>query len=158
MAEALRVGIAGLGTVGGSVARVLSHKASELTRQCGRPIVVTAVSARDASRDRGVDLSSAQWFVDPVKLAENADIDVFVELIGGDEGPARASVKAALDATKADVTFGSQIRSYVFQPYTMVNDHRTELKIPDVQRVMDGDIDPFVEAYLKQVNEGSARE
>jgi peptide chain release factor 2 len=65
--------------------------------------------------------------------------------------------KAALDATKADVTFGSQIRSYVFQPYTMVNDHRTELKIPDVQKVMDGNIDPFVEAYLKlSANGGSA--
>lgn len=59
------------------------------------------------------------------------------------------AAKAALDATKADVSFGSQIRSYVFQPYTMVNDHRTELKIPDVQKVMDGGIDPFVEAYLK---------
>jgi peptide chain release factor 2 len=46
------------------------------------------------------------------------------------------------------VSFGNQIRSYVFQPYTMVNDHRTELKIPDVQRIMDGDIDPFIEAYL----------
>ncbi len=66
--------------------------------------------------------------------------------------------KAELDATKADVTFGSQIRSYVFQPYTMVNDHRTELKIPDVQRVMDGDVDPFIEAYLKRAAErtGSA--
>ncbi|MHB1223177.1 MAG: peptide chain release factor 2 [Gemmatimonadaceae bacterium] len=59
------------------------------------------------------------------------------------------AAKAALDATKADVSFGSQIRSYVFQPYTMVNDHRTELKIPDVQKVMDGGIDPFIEAYLK---------
>lgn len=59
------------------------------------------------------------------------------------------AVRAALDATKSDVSFGSQIRSYVFQPYTMVNDHRTELKIPDVQRVMDGGIDPFIEAYLK---------
>ena len=58
--------------------------------------------------------------------------------------------KAALDATKADVSFGSQIRSYVFQPYTMVNDHRTELKITDVQKVMDGWIDPFMEAYLKR--------
>jgi len=58
--------------------------------------------------------------------------------------------KAELDATKSDVSFGSQIRSYVFQPYTMVNDHRTELKIPDVQKVMDGGIDPFIEAYLKQ--------
>jgi peptide chain release factor 2 len=68
-----------------------------------------------------------------------------------------AKKKAELDATKADVTFGSQIRSYVFQPYTMVNDHRTELKIPDVQRVMDGDIDPFIEAYLTRSNgNGSA--
>jgi peptide chain release factor 2 len=64
--------------------------------------------------------------------------------------------KAELDATKADVTFGSQIRSYVFQPYTMVNDHRTELKIPDVQRVMDGDIDPFIEAFLKQRAAGAS--
>jgi len=66
------------------------------------------------------------------------------------------AAKALVEATKADVTFGSQIRSYVFQPYTMVNDHRTELKIPDVQRVMDGDIEPFIEAYLKQANEGAA--
>ncbi len=64
------------------------------------------------------------------------------------EAEKQARKKAELDATKADVTFGSQIRSYVFQPYTMVNDHRTELKIPDVQKVMDGGIDPFIEAYL----------
>jgi peptide chain release factor 2 len=57
--------------------------------------------------------------------------------------------KAEMDANKSDVSFGSQIRSYVFQPYTMVNDHRTELKIPDVQKVMDGGIDPFIEAFLK---------
>jgi len=61
----------------------------------------------------------------------------------------REREKAALDSTKTDVSFGSQIRSYVFQPYTMVNDHRTELKIPDVQKVMDGGIDPFITAYLK---------
>ena len=60
------------------------------------------------------------------------------------------AAKAALDATKSDVSFGSQIRSYVFQPYTMVNDHRTELKLTDVHKVMDGAIDPFIEAYLKQ--------
>ena len=70
------------------------------------------------------------------------------------EAEKQAAEKAKLDATKADVTFGSQIRSYVFQPYTMVNDHRTELKIPDVQKVMDGGIDPFVEAYLKQMGAG----
>ena len=61
--------------------------------------------------------------------------------------------KAEFDANKSDVSFGSQIRSYVFQPYTMVNDHRTELKIPDVQKVMDGGIDPFIRAYLKQTGE-----
>jgi peptide chain release factor 2 len=72
------------------------------------------------------------------------------------EAEKQAAEKAKLDATKADVTFGSQIRSYVFQPYTMVNDHRTELKIPDVQKVMDGGIDPFVEAYLKQTGAGGA--
>ena len=70
------------------------------------------------------------------------------------EAEKQAAEKAKLDATKADVTFGSQIRSYVFQPYTMVNDHRTELKIPDVQKVMDGGIDPFIEAYLKRVGAG----
>ena len=68
------------------------------------------------------------------------------------EAEKQAAEKAKLDATKADVTFGSQIRSYVFQPYTMVNDHRTELKIPDVQKVMDGGIDPFIEAFLKQTS------
>ena len=65
------------------------------------------------------------------------------------EADKQQAVKDAINATKSDVSFGSQIRSYVFQPYTMVNDHRTELKIPDVQKVMDGDIDPFIEAFLK---------
>lgn len=71
------------------------------------------------------------------------------------EADKQAAAKAKLDATKSDVSFGSQIRSYVFQPYTMVNDHRTELKIPDVQRIMDGDIDEFIEAYLKQFGAGA---
>jgi peptide chain release factor 2 len=66
----------------------------------------------------------------------------------------RQAVKAEFDAEKKDITFGSQIRSYVFQPYTMVNDHRTELKIGDVHRVMDGDIDAFIEAYLKRFGAG----
>ncbi|HNV77594.1 MAG TPA: peptide chain release factor-like protein, partial [Gemmatimonadaceae bacterium] len=72
------------------------------------------------------------------------------------EADKQAAAKAKLDSTKSDVSFGSQIRSYVFQPYTMVNDHRTELKIPDVQRIMDGDIDEFIEAYLKQYGAGAA--
>ncbi len=58
--------------------------------------------------------------------------------------------RAALEATKAPIEWGSQIRSYVFQPYTMVNDHRTEVKVTDVQKVMDGDLDPFIEGFLKK--------
>jgi homoserine dehydrogenase len=104
MAEALRVGIAGLGTVGASVVRVMSGKAAELTRQCGRDLVVAGVSARDRSRDRGIDLGAAKWFDNPVELAGAAEIDVFVELIGGDEGPALACVKAALEAGRHVVT------------------------------------------------------
>ncbi len=64
--------------------------------------------------------------------------------------------RAVLEATKTEIGFGNQIRSYVFQPYTMVNDHRTELKITDVQGVMDGDLDPFIEAYLKKIGATSA--
>ena len=104
MAEALRVGIAGLGTVGASVVRVITEKAAELTRQCGRELVVTGVAARDRSRDRGIDLGTATWFDDPVELARSADIDVFVELIGGEEGAALACVKAALEAGRHVVT------------------------------------------------------
>jgi peptide chain release factor 2 len=58
--------------------------------------------------------------------------------------------KAKLESTKTDIGWGSQIRSYVFQPYTMVNDHRTDLKLGDVGKVMDGDLDPFIHAYLRE--------
>ncbi len=104
MAEALRVGIAGLGTVGASVARVLTEKAAELTRQCGRDVVVSAVSARDRNKDRGVDLGNVLWLDNPVDLASSNNIDVFVELIGGSDGAALACVKAALESGRHVVT------------------------------------------------------
>ena len=66
------------------------------------------------------------------------------------EAEKQAKKKAEMDSAKQDVSFGSQIRSYVLSPYTMANDLRTELKITDVQRVLDGDIDAFIEAFLKQ--------
>ncbi len=62
----------------------------------------------------------------------------------------REQKRAELEATKTDNSWGNQIRSYVFQPYTLVNDHRTELKVSDVRSVMDGEIDEFMEAYLKR--------
>ena len=111
MVEALRIGIAGLGTVGVSVVRCMAEKEAELTRQCGRTITVTAVFARDRTRDRGIDLGGAQWFNDPVELARTADIDVFVELIGGDSGPAFEAVKAALNAGRHVVTANKALLS-----------------------------------------------
>jgi len=111
MAEALRIGIAGLGTVGASVVRMLGVKGAELTRQCGREIATVAVSARDRSRDRGVDLGNAQWFDDPVSLARSAEIDVFVELIGGEDGAALESVRTALEAGRHVVTANKALLS-----------------------------------------------
>ncbi|ANG96078.1 homoserine dehydrogenase [Brucella pseudogrignonensis] len=104
MSDALRIGVAGLGTVGASVLRILRDKAEMLTRQCGKQVTVTAVSARDRTRDRGVDLGGIEWFDDPIELAKSANIDVFVELIGGDEGPAKTAVEAALRASHHVVT------------------------------------------------------
>jgi peptide chain release factor 2 len=68
----------------------------------------------------------------------------------------REAKKAEHDKQKTENAFGNQIRSYVFQPYTMVNDHRTELKVTDVQKVMDGDLDPFIEAFLKRYGSKAA--
>jgi homoserine dehydrogenase len=92
---ALRIGIAGLGTVGSAVARNIVEHGASLAARCGRPLELTAVSARDKRKDRG-PLGKAEWFDDPVKLAQSAPIDLFVELMGGEGGAAKASVEAAL--------------------------------------------------------------
>ncbi len=97
MADALKVGIAGLGTVGASLVRIIQNRANELATTCGRAIEITAVTARDRTRDRGIDISRIQWFDTPEQLAREADIDVFVELVGGAEGAAANSVRAALE-------------------------------------------------------------
>lgn len=96
MANALKIGVAGLGTVGASLVRILQTRANALTVACGRPISVAAVSARDASKDRGILMDDIAWYADPVEMAKHADIDVFVELVGGAEGAAEQSVRAAL--------------------------------------------------------------
>jgi homoserine dehydrogenase len=103
MTQTLRLGIAGLGTVGAAVVGMVARRAEALSAS-GRSVVVTAVSARDKSRDRGLDLSGFTWFDDPVALARSGDIDVFVELVGGAEGPAKAAVEAAIASGKHVVT------------------------------------------------------
>ena len=94
--KSLRVGIAGLGTVGARVARLLVEQDQALAVKCGRTLELKAVSARSKSKDRGFTQDGIEWFDDPVQLATSAPIDVFVELMGGEGGPAKASVEAAL--------------------------------------------------------------
>ncbi|KAB0680906.1 homoserine dehydrogenase [Aureimonas leprariae] len=96
MPTPLRIGVAGLGTVGASLVRLIAEKGEGYAQRAGRPLSVTAVSARDRSKDRGLDLGTQEWFDDPVELAAKADIDLFVELVGGSEGAALEAVKAAL--------------------------------------------------------------
>jgi len=104
MTEPLRVGLAGLGTVGAGVARLLADNADLIALRAGRPLVVTAVSARNRGRDRGVDLSAAAWEDDPVALAARPDVDVVVEVMGGSDGPALATARAALTGGRHLVT------------------------------------------------------
>ncbi|WP_425043998.1 homoserine dehydrogenase [Primorskyibacter sp. S87] len=104
MTQPLRIGIAGLGTVGIGVVKIIRRQADLLKARTGRPIVISAVSARDASKDRGVSLSGFDWESDPVALATRDDVDVFVELMGGSEGAAKDAIEAALAAGKDVVT------------------------------------------------------
>ena len=101
--DALRIAVAGLGTVGAAVIAILQRDATRLAARCGRPIEVAGVTARNRARKRTVDISSYDWAADPVALAKS-ECDVFVELIGGDEGPAREAVETALDAGRHVVT------------------------------------------------------
>lgn len=112
MADALKIGIAGLGTVGASLVRIIQSRANELAVTCGRPVKIVAVSARDRSKDRGLDLGGIEWFGGPVDLAQKADIDVFVELIGGSEGAANAAVRAALARGLHVVTANKALLAY----------------------------------------------
>ncbi len=104
MVAPLKVGLAGLGTVGASVVRLIAAQHAELAAKCGRPVEVVAVSARSRGKDRGIDMKKLRWVADPVELAADPGIDAFVELIGGDGNPARAAVGSALQAGKAVVT------------------------------------------------------
>jgi homoserine dehydrogenase len=104
MTNPLRLGIAGLGTVGTGTVKIVEKHAEMLTRRTGRPISISAVSARSRKRDRGIDLTPYAWEDDPVALAKRDDVDVFIELMGGENGPAKASVEAAIAAGKHVVT------------------------------------------------------
>ncbi|SDD81618.1 homoserine dehydrogenase [Paracoccus isoporae] len=104
MSAPLRLGIAGLGTVGIGVVKIIQKHADLIAARSGRAITVTAVSARDRLKNRDADLSAYEWVADPVELAKRDDVDLYVELIGGESGVARESVEAALRAGKDVVT------------------------------------------------------
>jgi homoserine dehydrogenase len=104
MIAPLKVGLAGLGTVGASVLRLLAQQREALAARSGRSVDIVAVSARSRTKDRGVDLKKMRWLSDPVKLASDPEIDAFVELMGGAGDPARGAVAAALKAGKSVVT------------------------------------------------------
>ncbi len=104
MTTPLRLGIAGLGTVGVGVMRILRQKAATLEARTGRAITVSAICARSRSKDRGIPLDGYAWEDDPVALAQRDDVDVFVELMGGEDGPAKAATEAAIAAGKDVVT------------------------------------------------------
>ncbi|MCH2095688.1 MAG: homoserine dehydrogenase [Rhodobacteraceae bacterium] len=104
MSDSLRLGIAGLGTVGAGVVKIVRRKQALLAARSGRAIEISAVSARNRDKDRGVPLGDYAWEDDPVALAGRDDVDVFVELIGGSDGPAKAATETALKAGKDVVT------------------------------------------------------
>lgn len=104
MKGSLKIAIAGLGTVGGGVAKLLAANRDLITRRAGRPIEIVAVNARDRQRDRGFDLSQFEWVDDTQALAGRKDVDVVVELIGGADGPALALARATIASGKAFVT------------------------------------------------------
>lgn len=100
----LRVGVAGLGTVGASLARLILTRSDLLSAEGARPLQLTAISARDASKDRGFDTTGMTFHTDLEQLANDPNVDLVVELIGGEDGPAKILVEAALKAGKPVIT------------------------------------------------------
>jgi homoserine dehydrogenase len=91
----LRLAIAGLGTVGSTVAVSLTRNGNAFTARTGRAVEIVAVSARSKGRDRGFDAGGMTWFDDPVRMAAEAKADVFIELMGGSGDPAKTAVETA---------------------------------------------------------------
>src|ERR1700678_3917541 len=147
MAEPLKVGLAGLGTVGTAVVELLDRGRDKLAARCGRAIEVVAVSARSRGKKRGVDLKKFRWFADPAKLAADRAIDVLVEVIGGEGDPARRVVEIALGRAKPVVTANKAlVARHGYRLAVLAERHRVALNfeasvaggIPIVKTLRDG--------------------
>ena len=104
MTEPLRIAVAGLGTVGAGVLQLVQAHSDLIVARAGRPVMVSAVSARDRRKPRPVDLSGVRWFEDPVAMAADPEVDVVLELIGGADGVAKAVIESAIGAGHHAVT------------------------------------------------------
>src|SRR5271154_2764400 len=104
MVAPLKVGIAGLGTVGAEVLRLIESQSTALSARCGRAVRVVAVTARSKAKKRGVNLSGIAWARNALELAADPGIDCFVELIGGAGEPALSAIETALKSGKSVVT------------------------------------------------------
>ena len=104
MTKPLRLGIAGLGTVGVGVIKIIQEKLSTLEARTGKKIIISAVTARSKTKQRGINLTPYQWEKDPVSLAKRDDVDIFIELIGGHDGVAKEAVEVAIRQGKDVVT------------------------------------------------------
>lgn len=116
MTKPLRIGIAGLGTVGAGTLSIIEAHGKLLAARCGREFQVTAVSARDRTRDRGVDLSAVRWFDNAVEMAADGEIDVVLELIGGSDGIAKEVVETAIAKGKHVVTANKALLAHHGSP------------------------------------------
>jgi len=124
MTSPLRLGIAGLGTVGTGVIKIVQQHAALLSARSGREISITAVSARSRGKNRDVDLSDYDWEDNPVNLAKRDDVDVFVELVGGDTGPAKDATEAAIAAGKHVVTANKAMLAHHGQELALAAESR----------------------------------
>ena len=104
MTEALRIAVAGLGTVGAGTLQLIREHSDLISARCGRPIMVSAVSARDRRKNRPIDLSGVRWFEDPIAMAADPEVDVVMEMIGGAEGIAKDTIENAIRARHHVIT------------------------------------------------------
>jgi homoserine dehydrogenase len=104
VSQPLKIALAGLGTVGAGLVKLLASQSALIEARCGRRLVITAVAARDRHKQRDIDISKFAWFDDPVEMARSAEADVVVELIGGADGPAKALAEAAFAKKRHVVT------------------------------------------------------
>ena len=211
MNTTLNIGLAGLGTVGGGLVRLLSENAEEIRARSGCDFNLKAVAVRNPNRKRDLP-EGVRLTTDPMTLADDPDIDVVIEdkdlkvdtyRSSGAGGQHVNKTESAIRIThiptgvivacqnersqhqnrevamkmlksklvkikerehlkriedikgeQQQIGWGSQIRSYVFMPYTLVKDHRTGYETGNINAVMDGEIDPFINAYLKAASQG----